>query len=49
MAEALASSGPLRRMLAEVIEDCALKAAIQEGCGTERVSRDDVFGALNGR
>jgi hypothetical protein len=37
----------LRDALAEVMEDVALVRAIQEGEGTEPVSRDEVFRALN--
>ena len=38
----------LRDVLAEVMEDIALGRAIQEGEGSERVSRDEVFRALSG-
>jgi hypothetical protein len=36
----------LRDVLAEVMEDVALVRAIQEGEGSEPVSRDEVFRAL---
>jgi hypothetical protein len=38
----------LRDVLAEVLEDIALVRAIQEGEGSEPVSRDDVFRLLDG-
>jgi hypothetical protein len=37
----------LRDVLAEVMEDVALVREIQEGEGTESVSREEVFRALN--
>lgn len=39
----------LRDVLAEVMEDVALARAIQEGEGSEPVSRDEVFRALEER
>ncbi len=39
----------LRDVLAEVMEDVALARAIQEGEGSETVSRDEVFRALGER
>lgn len=37
----------LREVLAEVLEDFALTRAIQEGDTSERVSREEVFQALD--
>lgn len=39
----------LRDVLAEVIEEVALVRAIQEGEASDRVSRDEVFRALEAR
>jgi len=38
----------LRDVLTEVVEDIVLGRAVQEGEGSERVSRDEVFRALSG-
>ena len=38
----------LRDIVAEVIEDVVLTEAVRQGRGTERVSRADVFDALDG-
>ena len=37
----------LRDIVAEVVEDVALTEAVRQGRGTERVSRAEVFAALN--
>ena len=38
--------GLLREVFAEVLEDFALAEAIREGKQTDKVAREDVFGAL---
>jgi hypothetical protein len=39
----------LHEVFAEVLEDFALAAAIREGRQTDRMDRDEVFDALEGR
>ena len=39
----------LRELLVEVIEDLAMKRAIDEGMKTKRASRDEVFRILRGK